>query len=170
MFLNDAFGNCKELNCIYTHHEQAAAMAAPRLFKSNGLGVCVTTTGCGATNAFRITLMHGKIANPCCLYQGQVKKKETTFYSGLQLSLFGVQELDIIPIVKSLTKQSLCLGSKQEYFACLEKITSWLFGDRPGPVWIDIPMDIQSQEIAYEDLEKLYTQHFCSQQNTSSWT
>ena len=51
MFLNDAFGNCEDINCIYTHHEQAAAMAALGYSKSKGLGVCVTTTGCGATNA-----------------------------------------------------------------------------------------------------------------------
>ena len=72
MFLNDAFGNCKGINCIYTHHEQAAAMAA--LGQKKQAGVCVTATGCGATNS-QDYLTHGKIANPCCSY-GQVKKKQ----------------------------------------------------------------------------------------------
>ena len=50
----------------------------------------------------------------------------------------------------------MCYGSKKEYFSCLEKVNEWLFGDRPGPVWLDIPMDVQSQELNENDLD-LYT-------------
>lgn len=153
MFLNDAFGNTEGLNCIYNHHEQAAAMAALGYSKSNGIGVCVTTTGCGATNAITGLLDAWQDSQPVLFISGQVKKKETTYFSGLPLRSFGVQELDIIPVVTSLTKQALCLGSKQDYFECLQKIPEWLFEGRPGPVWIDIPMDIQSQELTPEEAE-----------------
>lgn len=151
MFLNDAFGNTEGLRCIYNHHEQAAAMAALGYSKINGIGVCVTTTGCGATNAITGLLDAWQDSQPVLFISGQVKKKETTYFSGLPLRSFGVQELDIIPIVTSITKQAFCLGSKTDYFDCLEKISECLFGGRPGPVWIDIPMDIQSQELSFEE-------------------
>lgn len=151
MFLNDAFGNTEGLRCIYNHHEQAAAMAALGYSKINGIGVCVTTTGCGATNSITGLLDAWQDSQPVLFISGQVKKKETTYFSGLPLRSFGVQELDIIPIVESITKQAFCLGSKTDYFECLEKISECLFGGRPGPVWIDIPMDIQSQELTPEE-------------------
>ena len=102
MFLNDAFGNTEGLNCIYNHHEQAAAMAALGYSKSSGIGVCVTTTGCGATNAITGLLDAWQDSQPVLFISGQVKKKETTYFSGLPLRSFGVQELDIIPITTLL--------------------------------------------------------------------
>jgi len=156
MFLNDAFGNTEGLRCIYNHHEQAAAMAALGYSKINGIGVCVTSTGCGATNAITGLLDAWQDSQPVLFISGQVKKKETTYFSGLPLRSFGVQELNIIPIVSSLTKQAFCLGSKKDYFDCLEKIPEFLFGGRPGPVWIDIPMDIQSQELTLEEAESAF--------------
>ena len=151
MFLNDAFGNTPGLKNIYNHHEQASAMGALAYSKSKGIGVCITTTGCGATNALTGLLDAWQDSQPVLFISGQVKKKETTHYSGLALRTFGVQELDIIPVVKSLTKQAICIGSREEYFDCLQKLPEWLFSGRPGPVWIDIPMDIQSQILATDE-------------------
>jgi len=151
MFLNDAFGNTEGMRCIYNHHEQAAAMAALGYSKLKGVGVCITTTGCGATNALTGLLDAWQDSQPVLFISGQVKKKETTFFSGLPLRSFGIQEVDIIPIVHSLTKYAVCLSSKEEYFNCLEKIPELLFSGRPGPVWIDIPMDIQSQELSVDE-------------------
>lgn len=156
MFLNDAFGNANGLKCIYNHHEQAAAMAAVGYSKVNGIGVCITTTGCGSTNAITGLLDAWQDSQPVLFISGQVKKKEATHFSGLALRSFGVQELDIIPVVSSLTKKAICLESKTEYFSCLQKIPEWLFSGRPGPVWIDIPMDIQSQELTFEEIETAF--------------
>ncbi len=158
MFLNDAFGNTEGLRCIYNHHEQAAAMAALGYSKVKGIGVCVTTTGCGATNAMTGLLDAWQDSQPVLFISGQVKKKETTYFSGLPLRSFGIQELDIIPIVKSLTKYAVCLESKEEYFDSLEKIPRFLFSGRPGPVWIDIPMDVQSQELAPDEVSNGFGQ------------
>ena len=105
MFLNDAFGNCEGVSCIYTHHEQAAAMAALGYSKNTGIGVCITTTGCGATNAMTGLLDAWQDSQPVLFISGQVKKKECTYYSDLPLRSFGIQELNIIPIVKSLTRK-----------------------------------------------------------------
>ena len=124
--LNDAFGNTPGLKNIYNHHEQASAMGALAYSKSKGIGVCITTTGCGATNALTGLLDAWQDSQPVLFISGQVKKKETTHYSGLALRTFGVQELDIIPVVKSLTKQAICIGSREEYFDCLQKLPEWL--------------------------------------------
>jgi acetolactate synthase-1/2/3 large subunit len=148
MFLNDAFGNTEGLQCIYNHHEQAAAMSALGYSKLKGIGVCVTTTGCGATNAITGLLDAWQDSQPVLFISGQVKKKETTHFSGLCLRSFGIQELDIAPIVASLTKKVFCLGTKDEYFEFLQKVPHLLFSDRPGPVWVDIPMDLQSLELS----------------------
>ena len=129
MFLNDAFGNTPGLNCIYNHHEQASAMGALGFSKVNGIGVCITTTGCGATNALTGLLDSWQDSQPVLFISGQVKKRETTYYSGLSLRSFGVQELNIIPIVESLTKKAVCIGSKKDYFECLSSIPDWLYSE-----------------------------------------
>ena len=156
MFLNDAFGNTEGLRCIYNHHEQAAAMSAVGFSKLNGIGVCVTTTGCGATNAITGLLDAWQDSQPVLFISGQVKKKETTHFSGLSLRSFGVQELDIAPIVGSLTKKVFCLGTKDEYFEFLQQVPHLLYEGRPGPVWVDIPMDLQSLELTQSDLSTRY--------------
>ena len=110
MFLNDAFGNCEDINCIYTHHK--LAMAALGYSKSKGLGVCVTTTGCGATNARQVFLMLGKTVNLFYLYQAKQRKRNYILFRHSMRS-FGVQELDIIPIVKPLTKKNVLWFQKR---------------------------------------------------------
>ena len=123
MFLNDAFGNTAELDCIYTHHEQAAAMAALGYSKAHGVGVCVTTTGCGATNAITGLLDAWQDSQPILFISGQVKKKETTYHSSLALRGF---ELRIKHNSNSIfaNQKAICIGSKSEYFSFLENVES----------------------------------------------
>ena len=84
MFLNDAVGNEQDTKAIYCHHEQACAMAAVGYAKLNGIGVCVTTTGCGATNT--LGLLDAWQDNvPVLFISGNVKSKETTYLSGKSL-------------------------------------------------------------------------------------
>lgn len=145
MFLNDAFGNTSSLNAIYCHHEQAAAMAAVGYSKLNGIGVCVTTTGCGATNALTGLLDAWQDNIPVLFISGQVKCKETSYLSKASLRTFGVQEFNIIPIVEKFTKASYFIDTYEKYIKVLEKIEYDLFEGRPGPVWLDIPLDLQSK-------------------------
>jgi len=148
MFLNDAFGNSPSLKAIYCHHEQAAAMAAVGYAKINSIGVCVTTTGCGATNALTGLLDAWQDNVPVLFISGQVKLRETSYLSSAHLRGFGIQEFNIIPVVQSFTKASYFIDSLDTYFRVLRTLQSDLFEGRPGPVWIDIPMDIQSKLIS----------------------
>ena len=85
MFLNDAFGNNKHLSSIYCHHEQAASMAAVGYAKLNNIGVCITTTGCGATNALTGLLDAWQDNVPVLFISGQVKLKETSYLSSAKI-------------------------------------------------------------------------------------
>ncbi len=145
MFLNDAFGNSKDLNAIYCHHEQAAAMAAVGYAKLKHIGVCITTSGCGATNALTGLLDAWQDNVPVLFISGQVKLKETSYFSSAKLRTFGVQEFNILPVVRSFTKSAYFIENLETYFEVIKNIKSDLLEGRPGPVWLDIPMDIQSK-------------------------
>ena len=155
MFLNDAVGNEHDIKAIYCHHEQACAMAAVGYAKLNGIGVCVTTTGCGATNTLTGLLDAWQDNVPVLFISGNVKSKETTYLSGKSLRSFGVQEFNIIPVVTSFTKAAYFVDSFDSYLNLLPKIKNNLLKGRPGPIWIDIPMDIQSYHLDELSQEKL---------------
>ena len=145
MFLNDAFGNEKELEAVYCHHEQAASMAAVGYSKCKGVGTCVTTTGCGATNTLTGLLDAWQDNVPVLFVSGNVKSKETSYLLENKIRAFGVQEANIIPIVKSITKECFFIESLEMYKEIIINLKNYLFSNRPGPVWLDIPMDIQSK-------------------------
>lgn len=156
MFLNDAFGHHKKLNSIYNHHEQASAMAAVGYAKySEGFGVACVTTGCGGTNAVTGVLDAWQDSTPVFFVSGQVKRKETTYNSSIQMRQYGVQEADIVAIVDSITKYSVMVNEPEEIAYHLEKAAFLANNGRPGPVWIDIPLDVQG---AWIDVSKL--KHF----------
>ncbi len=155
MFLNDAFGNHKKLRSIYCHHEQAAAMAAVGYAKLNNLGVCITTSGCGSTNSLTGLLDAWQDNVPVIFISGQVKLQETSYLAPAKLRTFGVQEFNIIPVVESFTKAAYFIKDLDEYYLAIRNIKSDLFDGRPGPVWLDIPMDIQSKVLTHEEIQKI---------------
>jgi len=153
MFLNDAVALNDNVTALFCHHEQACAMAAVGYAKySNDISAVIVTTGCGTTNALTGLLEAWQDSVPCLFFSGQVKRRETTRNSGLALRQFGVQELDVIPIVENLTKYAVMVNDATEIAYHLEKAYSIATDGRPGPVWIDIPMDIQSAIINKDDL------------------
>lgn len=144
MFLNDAFGNHSKLNCIYNHHEQASAMSAVGYAKhSVGYGVACFTTGCGSTNSITGVLDAWQDSTPLLCISGQVKRKETTYNTDVCLRQFGVQEANIVEIVKSITKYAVMINDPEDIAYELEKAVYLGANGRPGPVWIDIPLDVQ---------------------------
>jgi len=144
MFLLDGVGQHPQLNVICNHHEQASAMAAVAESRYNGnLGVCYLTTGCGGTNAITGLLGAWQDNIPSLFVSGQCKRKETTENSKLPLRGFGVQEADIVSVVKPLTKYALMINDPLEVAYHFEKALFLARSGRPGPVWLDIPMDIQ---------------------------
>jgi len=144
MFLNDAVAAHPQMKAVCNHHEQACAMAAVGYAKlRNSYASAVVTTGCGATNAITGLLDAWQDNVPCVFVSGQVKRKETCYNATVPLRQFGVQEADIIPVVKSLTKYAVMINDPQEILFELEKAAFLARSGRPGPVWIDVPLDIQ---------------------------
>jgi acetolactate synthase-1/2/3 large subunit len=154
MFLDDAIAACDRIKPICMHHEQAAAMAATAYAKRKyGPGAAVLTTGCGGTNAITGVLNAYQDNTPCIFISGQTKRKETVRLSNLPLRQFGVQEADIIPIVQPITKYAVMLVEPEKVRYEMEKAYHIAISGRPGPVWIDVPMDVQGSPVDKDRLE-----------------
>lgn len=147
MFLTDGLVCNSKLNKVCCHHEQAAAMAAVSYAKYKGIGCAYVTTGCGGTNTVTGVLNAWQDNTPCVFISGQCKRKETLEYVGLPIRQVGVQEADIIAIVRSITKYAVMVNHTEDILYHLEKAFYLAKNGRPGPVWLDIPMDIQSAEV-----------------------
>ena len=153
MFLSDGIAKHPHLKAICNHHEQASAMAAVSYSKYNGnIGVAYVTTGCGGTNAITGVLNGWQDNTPSLFISGQCKRKETIQNSGLPLRQLGVQEADIISIVRSITKYAVMVNDPQEIAYHLDKAVYLARSGRPGPVWLDIPMDVQNTIINEKNL------------------
>lgn len=155
MFLSDGLAKHPKLKVICNHHEQASAMAAVAYAKyKNGIGVVYITTGCGGTNAVTGLLNAWQDSARVLFISGQVRKETTTRNSGLQLRQFGVQEVDIIPVVESLTKYAVMVSDPEKIAYHLDKAVCLAKSGRPGPVWIDVPLDVQGAVINEKKLER----------------
>ncbi len=153
MFLSDGLYLNREINSYCTHHEQAVAMAAVAYAKlKNNLWVAYVSTGCGGTNAVTGLLHAYQDSAPVLFISGQVKLSNTTRVAWLKLRWFGIQEADIIPIVESLSKYSVMILKPNDIAYHLEKAVFLARSWRPGPVWLDIPMDVQSASIDEDQL------------------
>jgi acetolactate synthase-1/2/3 large subunit len=154
MFLNDAFALSKKIKGIFNHHEQACAMAAVGYSKTtNEVAVVVPTTGCGGTNTITGILDAWQDSNKVFVVSGNVNKKETTYCSNIPLRKFGVQEANIVEIIKPITKYAIMVTDPNTIAYHLEKAYYLCVSGRPGPVWIDIPLDVQGASIDTTKLE-----------------
>lgn len=155
MFLSDGIAKHPRLKVICNHHEQASAMAAVAYAKyKNDIGVAYVTTGCGGTNAITGLLNAWQDSARVLFISGQVKKETTTRNSGLRLRQFGVQEVDIIPVVESLVKYAVMVNDPEKIAYHLDKAVYLAKSGRPGPVWIDVPLDVQGAMINEKELER----------------
>lgn len=154
MHLNDSFGHNKKLHCIYNHHEQASAMAAEAYARINNeiAAVCVTT-GPGATNAITGVVCGWMDSIPMLIISGQARYDTTIYASGLNLRTRGVQEFDIIGSVSNMTKYCELVKDPNKIKYCLDKALYLAKSGRPGPCWLDIPLNIQGSLIDPENLE-----------------
>jgi acetolactate synthase-1/2/3 large subunit len=150
MFLNDALSWCEGLTPVFCHHEQTCSMAAESYARFNqNLGVANVTTGPGGINAMNGVFGAWTDSIPMIVLSGQVKRKTTLRASGMldKLRQLGDQEVDIISLVKPITKMATFISEVNEVPFVLEQSIYMAKEGRPGPVWIDIPIDIQSAEI-----------------------
>jgi acetolactate synthase-1/2/3 large subunit len=153
IFLIDSLGTTEGVKYVATHHEQAASIAAEGYARMNNkLGACIITSGPGGTNAITGTLCNWLDSIPVIYISGQVNKEMTTNYTGLPLRQLGDQEFNIIDSVKNMTKYAVQVNDASEIRYHLEKACSLATSGRPGPVWIDIPLNIQSMNIEPDEL------------------
>ena len=153
MHLNDAFGHHPELKCIYNHHEQASAMAAEAYARVNNriAAVCVTS-GPGAVNALTGVLCGWMDSIPMLVLSGQVRYDTTVRSTGLGLRSMGVQEYDIVQSAAPMTKYAVMVTDPLSIRYHLEGALYLAGHGRPGPVWLDVPLNVQGAVIETEDL------------------
>lgn len=149
MHLNDAIGRCPDLAYTCCHHEQACAMAAEAYARVTGKIGCINvTTGPGGINALNGVFGAWTDSIPMLIVSGQVKRETCmATYNLPQLRQLGDQEADIIGMVKGITKYAVLIEDPQSIRFHLEKAIYLAKSGRPGPCWIDVPIDIQSSRI-----------------------
>ena len=148
MHLNDAFGHCEGLTYWPCHHEQACAMAAEAYFRSSGrMALVNVTTGPGGTNA--ITGVYGAYVDSMAMIvvSGQVKWETCVRSTGLPLRQLGDQELDIVAMLAPVTKYAVMVTDPASIRYHLERALHLALQGRPGPVWLDVPMNVQGAEV-----------------------
>ncbi|MCX7109977.1 MAG: thiamine pyrophosphate-binding protein [Proteobacteria bacterium] len=146
MHLNDSLGRCGQLEYVAVQHEQAAAIAAEAYARVTGqLGVVMVTSGPGGTNTVTGVAAAWLDSTPVLFISGQVKRSDFKRYEGLRQ--LGVQEIDIVTIVSSVTKYAITILDPDSVRYHLEKACQLAQSGRPGPVWIDIPLDVQGADI-----------------------
>ena len=153
MHLNHSIGTDPRLRTTFCHHEQALAMAAEAYYRlTQRLAVVNVTSGPGGTNA--ITGVYGAFVDSIgmLVISGQVKIETTVRHTGLALRQMGDQELDIEPIVKTITKYVTMVTDPLSIRYHLEKAIYLATTGRPGPVWLDIPLDVQAAMIDPDEL------------------
>jgi len=153
MHLNDALGHQEGMHCLYNHHEQACAIAAESYarIKDRIAAVCVTT-GPGGTNAITGVLGGFLDSIPMLILSGQVRYDTTARWSGVGIRAMGDQEFDITKAIDCMTKYSEMVIDPMRIRYTLEKAIYLALSGRPGPTWLDIPLNVQGAYIETEDL------------------
>jgi acetolactate synthase-1/2/3 large subunit len=154
MHLVDTLGRPGGLRYICNHHEQASAMAADGFARHSGkLGVCYATSGPGATNILTGLVGAWQDSTPVLFLTGQIKSTQTIHGSGIpNLRQFGTFEVDIVPIVQSVTKYAQLVMDPLTIRFHLEKAFHVALSGRPGPVLLDLPLDVQGALIDPDQL------------------
>jgi acetolactate synthase-1/2/3 large subunit len=153
LFLTDAVAKSKRLRTVCAHHEQAAAYAATaRAQLHNTLGVCLVSTGCASTNAITGVLSAYQDGLPVLIISGQNVLQETTYFTRHPIRTYGQQEANIVEIVKPITKYAVTITDPRTIRKHLEQAIYLANEGKKGPVWIDVPLDLQSAQIEPTDL------------------
>ena len=151
MYLVDAFGACPGMTYVPNHHEQASAIAAEAYARVNGrLGCALVTTGPGATNAITGCAGAWIESVPLLIISGQVKRDDLMGTSGVRQ--MGPQEVDIVSIVRPITKYAATVMEPAAIRRHLEEAVHLATTGRRGPVWLDIPLDVQNASIDVKTL------------------
>lgn len=147
MYLNDALACESRITAIPCHHEQACGIAAEAYGRTHqaGFGVAMVTTGPGATNVLTPVAGAWIESLPLFVLSGQVKRPDAL--RGRPLRQSGVQEVDVVSMVKPITKFAVTIDAPENARKCFEEAIWHMQEGRPGPVWIDVPLDVQAAPI-----------------------
>lgn len=161
MHLNDALGHQDGLNCLYNHHEQACAMAAESYARiHNKIAAVCVTTGPGGTNAITGVAGGWLDSIPMLIISGQVRYDTTARSTGTGIRAMGDQEFDITRATACMTKYSEMVIDPMRIRYCLEKALYLAYSGRPGPVWLDIPLNVQGSYVETSDLIGFSPEHY----------
>lgn len=153
MHLNDALGHQEGLHCLYEHHEQACAMAAECYARiHNRIAALCVTTGPGGTNAITGVVGGWLDSIPMLVLSGQVRYDTTARWSGVGIRAMGDQEFDIVKAISCMTKYSEMVIDPMRIRFCLEKALYLAYSGRPGPSWLDIPLNVQGAYVETDEL------------------
>lgn len=153
MHLDNALLVCEKMHKYFNHHEQACAMAAEAYARYSGkmAAVCVTS-GPGATNTLTGVMGAWQDSLPMLVLSGQVRYEISVPKSGLKLRYRGIQEFEILPTVKNMTKYAVMLTDPLAVKREIIKAIHIAMEGRRGPVWIDVPQDIQNARVEESEL------------------
>jgi acetolactate synthase-1/2/3 large subunit len=155
LHLSDAVARHGQMRNVCTHHEQAAAFAAVGEAQYSGrMGACLVSTGCAATNTITGVLNAWQDGTPCIFVSGQNQLAETVRHTGLSLRTFGSQETDIIRIVESITNFAAMITDPKMIAYEMDRAIHCANNGRKGPVFVDVPLDIQAMRVEPDELER----------------
>lgn len=136
---------------VYMHHEQAVVMAAGAYYRASGrMSAAIVTAGGGASNAVTGVVTNWADSIPCLIFSGQESTRYFKEHS--KLRMLGTQGFDVVKMVNGVVKYGKTVMDKKDVVYTLEEAYSICLKDRPGPVWIDFPFDIQSQKINEDEI------------------
>lgn len=145
MHLNDSLGRCRKLTYVCNLHEQGSAIAAEAYGQCAGLGVIMVTSGPGGTNAITGVAGAWLESTPMLVVSGQVKRTDLVGARGVRQ--IGFQEIDIVSMVTPITKYAVTVTDPTRIRQCMEEAVWKATHGRKGPVWVDIPLDVQAAEV-----------------------
>lgn len=155
MWLNDAIGKNEHYKIICTHHEQSAAMSADAYGRiRNKPALAIVTAGPGSVNAMNGVVGGYTDSAPMIVISGQAALSFVQYQEATGIRQYGVQGINIRPLVENVTKYFITVDDPQKIAYYLEKAYHEAVTGRPGPVWIDVPLDIQKAEVNEKYLEK----------------
>ncbi len=156
LFLSDALAKHTALQAVSLHHEQSCAFASIGYAEENRtLGACLVSSGCASTNTMTGVLSAWQDGVPCIFISGQNMLRETTRHTGIALRTYGQQEADVINLVSSITKYAHMLVRTDDIAQVMDTALTAAQSGRKGPVWLDIPLDLQSALIDPDTLPRM---------------
>ena len=161
MFLNDAVFRNKKIKPVFNHHEQATGMAAEAYGRISGkMGVAMVTAGPGAINVLNGVVGAYVDSAPMLVISGQSSHSTVSYMQETKIRQFGLQGINIAPIAKSVTKYFKTIDDPASVKHYMEEAYFWAMSGRRGPVWIEVPLDIQRMEVPEKLLQKFVEPKF----------